>query len=148
MTLILLGVMIVGQVYFYEDPDEEEEDTGGLTRYFDSRTKMNTPVAITFYTGNETLADVAMEAAYARIDFINDIATRFDNGGMRWIRERSEALLQLRCIEINGDWEAFISFVQGKLAAKTMEELERQTLLTTEESPLPTFGLTSCKATT
>jgi hypothetical protein len=71
------------------------------------------------------------------------IGTRFDNGGMRWIRERSEALLQLRCIEINGDWDRFTSFVQEKIAVKTMKELERQTLLTTEESPLPTLGLTS-----
>ncbi len=37
------------------------------------------------------------------------IAKRFDNGGMRWIKERAEALLQLRCIEINGDWDEFIS---------------------------------------
>ena len=33
------------------------------------------------------------------------IGYRFDHGGMRWIRERAEALLQLRCIEINGDWD-------------------------------------------
>jgi len=32
------------------------------------------------------------------------IAKRFDSGGMRWIKERAEALLQLRCIEVNNDW--------------------------------------------
>ena len=31
------------------------------------------------------------------------IAKRFDSGGMRWIKERAEHLLQLRCIEVNGD---------------------------------------------
>jgi thiamine biosynthesis lipoprotein len=78
MTLILLGVIIVGQVYFYEDPEDEGEDTGGLTRYFDMRTKMGTDVAVTFYTDNEILAVVAMEAAYERVDEIEAIATRFD----------------------------------------------------------------------
>ena len=73
----------------------------------------------------------------------NVIGKRCDHGGMRWIKERVEALLQLRCIEINGDWDSFLSFVQNKLGAKTMQELERQTLLTTEQSPLPTLGLTS-----
>ena len=42
------------------------------------------------------------------------IAKRFDSGGMRWIKERAEALLQLRCIEVNGDWEAFIAYVHDK----------------------------------
>jgi len=36
------------------------------------------------------------------------IAKRFDSGGTRWTRNRAEALLQLRCIEINGDWDDFI----------------------------------------
>jgi hypothetical protein len=39
------------------------------------------------------------------------IAKRFDSGGMRWIRERAEALLQLRCIDLNGDWDSFMTFV-------------------------------------
>jgi hypothetical protein len=50
----------------------------------------------------------------------NVIAQRFDCAGMRWIPERSEALLQLRCIEINGQWDAYVKFVeraaQGKLS--------------------------------
>lgn len=40
------------------------------------------------------------------------IAKRFDNGGMRWIRERVEPLLHLRCIDVNGQWEDFMEFVQ------------------------------------
>jgi hypothetical protein len=32
---------------------------------------------------------------------------RLDNSGMRWIEERAEAVLLLRCIEVNGDWEEF-----------------------------------------
>ena len=67
----------------------------------------------------------------------NVIAKRFDNGGMRWIKERSEALLQLRCIEINGDWDLFMSFVQDKITAKSMEDCKLQTLLSTRPVPLP-----------
>jgi len=36
---------------------------------------------------------------------------------MRWIRERAEALLQLRCIEINRHWDDFIQTVQDKISA-------------------------------
>ena len=39
------------------------------------------------------------------------IAKRCDHGGMRWIKERAEALLKLRCIDINGEWDAFIDAV-------------------------------------
>lgn len=35
------------------------------------------------------------------------IGERMDCGGMRWIPERAEALLKLRCIELNGDWDHF-----------------------------------------
>src|SRR3989475_8108161 len=33
------------------------------------------------------------------------VGERRDWSGMRWIPERAEALLPLRCIELNGDWE-------------------------------------------
>ena len=39
------------------------------------------------------------------------IGKRCDQGGMRWIAERSEAIVQLRCIEVNGDWDRFFDFV-------------------------------------
>ena len=45
---------------------------------------------------------------------------RFDDGGMRWIPERAEPLLHLRCIDINGDWEAFIDFVHEKLQSNAL----------------------------
>jgi hypothetical protein len=37
---------------------------------------------------------------------------RMDNSGMRWIEERAEAVLLLRCIEVNGDWDAFMKWSQ------------------------------------
>lgn len=36
------------------------------------------------------------------------VGERLDNSGMRWIEERAEAVLLLRCIEVNGDWEDFM----------------------------------------
>jgi hypothetical protein len=42
------------------------------------------------------------------------IGERLDNSGMRWIEERAEAVLLLRCIEVNGDWEAFMEWGQDQ----------------------------------
>ncbi len=49
------------------------------------------------------------------------LGLRCDHGGMRWIKERAEAILQLRCIDINEDWEAFVDYVHDsaqRLAAE------------------------------
>ena len=69
------------------------------------------------------------------------IAKRFDNGSMRWIRERAEALLQLRCIEINGDWSRFVALVQKKLERESRRESTTLRLLTKRPADLPTFGV-------
>jgi hypothetical protein len=49
------------------------------------------------------------------------VGERLDNSGMRWIEGRAEAVLLLRCIEVNGDWEAFMSWSQEQ----RNQELER-----------------------
>jgi hypothetical protein len=41
----------------------------------------------------------------------NLVGIRFDGPGMRWGRERSELLMHLRCIFLNGQWEAFRSYL-------------------------------------
>jgi hypothetical protein len=38
------------------------------------------------------------------------IGERLDNSGMRWVVERAEAMLLLRCIEVNGDWKTFFAW--------------------------------------
>ena len=38
------------------------------------------------------------------------VGERMDCAGMRWIPQRAEALLHLRCIELNGDWDQFIGW--------------------------------------
>jgi hypothetical protein len=49
------------------------------------------------------------------------VGERLDNSGMRWIEKRAEAVLLLRCIEVNGDWEAFMNWSQER----RNQELER-----------------------
>ena len=49
------------------------------------------------------------------------VGERLDNSGMRWIEERAEAVLLLRCIEVNGDWDAFMKWSQER----RNQELER-----------------------
>lgn len=69
------------------------------------------------------------------------ISQRFDEGGMRWIRERAEALLQLRCIELNGDWDRFLAFAHSQLQAESASSHRPTRLLRDEPQPLPNFGL-------
>ena len=57
------------------------------------------------------------------------VGKRFDQGGMRWIKGRAEALLQLRCIEINGQWDAFTEYVHATLKASALTEGIRPRLL-------------------
>jgi hypothetical protein len=49
------------------------------------------------------------------------VGERLDNSGMRWIEERAEAVLLLRCIEVNGDWEDFMRWSQEQRG----QELQR-----------------------
>jgi len=49
------------------------------------------------------------------------VGERLDNSGMRWIEGRAEAVLLLRCIEVNGDWELFVRWSQEQRT----QELER-----------------------
>ncbi len=42
------------------------------------------------------------------------VGERMDCGGMRWLQGKGEALLQLRCIELNGDWDRFCAWVQER----------------------------------
>jgi hypothetical protein len=49
------------------------------------------------------------------------VGERLDHSGMRWIEERAEAVLLLRRIEVNGDWEDFMRWGQEQ----RNQELER-----------------------
>lgn len=83
--------------------------------------------------------EISSGAVEGAVNYV--IAKRFDSGGMRWIKERSEALLQLRCIEVNGDWDDFISYVHDKTSRQTQEAKKNVFLKAKEPDPLPTYGL-------
>ena len=46
------------------------------------------------------------------------VGERFDCSGMRWIQGKAEALLHLRCIELNGDWEKFATWFQHRIQTR------------------------------
>jgi hypothetical protein len=68
------------------------------------------------------------------------IGQRFDFGGSRWIRERAEALLQLRCLEANGDWDAFIQWVHDEHQQAARKTGARIRVQQNAPSPLPSLG--------
>ena len=54
------------------------------------------------------------------------VAERLDCSGMRWSLEGAQAILQLRCIELNGDWERFIDWTatrtgEAMIAGETVQ---------------------------
>jgi len=67
------------------------------------------------------------------------VSQRFDEGGMRWIKERAEALLQLRCIQINGNWEQFVAFAHQRTLRQKAGRSPR--LAQNQPEPLPQLGL-------
>jgi hypothetical protein len=64
---------------------------------------------------------------------------RMDQGGMRWIKERAEALLQLRCIDANGDWQAFVDHVHEQAREHACSTGHRVRLQQRVPVPLPTI---------
>ena len=66
---------------------------------------------------------------------------RMDQGGMRWIKERAEALLQLRCIDANGDWQAFTDGVHKQARVRACSSGERVRLQQRVPAPLPSVLL-------
>ena len=65
------------------------------------------------------------------------VSQRFDEGGMRWIPERAKALLQPGCIEINGEWEQFISFVHKRIRRRQSQSRRLLRLRQSSPDPLP-----------
>jgi len=64
-----------------------------------------------------------------------------ESGGMRWIKERAEALLQLRCSEVNNDWDAFISYFHDKTSRQAQLFNENFFLKSKTAMEFPTYGL-------
>lgn len=62
------------------------------------------------------------------------VGERFDCSGMRWTPGKAEALLHLRCIELNGDWQRFIVWFQGEVHARLNKKNRHKVL---SDRPLP-----------
>ena len=91
----------------------------------------------------QALADQDLELGSGMVEGAvkNLVGARFDSGGSRWIRERAEALLQLRCIEQNGHWDAFIAWVHDDHRDRSRHHPERIRIQQSTPGPLPTLGL-------
>jgi len=63
------------------------------------------------------------------------VGERFDCAGMRWIQAKAEALLHLRCIELNGDWDKFVNWFQRRTQIR-LSKGERRKVLTNQPLPL------------
>lgn len=61
------------------------------------------------------------------------VGERFDCAGMRWIPGKAEALLHLRCIELNEDWKKFAAWAHGRTHARLRK---RQTVKVLTDQPL------------
>jgi hypothetical protein len=61
------------------------------------------------------------------------VGERLDCAGMRWIPGRAEAVLHLRCIELNGDWEAFIVWSDQQHQQRL---LDRQAVMIRSDQPV------------
>jgi hypothetical protein len=83
--------------------------------------------------------EISSGAVEGAVNYV--IARRFDCGGMRWIKERAEHLLQLRCIKVNDDWDAFIEFVHNRTTQQAQRERRNLPLKCTTPAPLPVYGL-------
>jgi hypothetical protein len=68
------------------------------------------------------------------------IAKRCDHGGMRWKRERAQAVIQLRCIDVNGQWAAFITWTMTRLRSRALQDGCRVRLQTQSPAKLPSHS--------
>jgi hypothetical protein len=118
------------------DPSKQsvQDRLGKVRKYLNKRVdKMN------YDELRERDLEISSGAVEGAVNYV--IAKRFDSSGMRWIKERAEHLLHLRCIEVNGDWDAFIEFVHDRTKGKAQEQKKNLSVKRTKPAPLPTYGL-------
>lgn len=118
------------------DPSKQsvQDRLGKVRKYLNKRVdKMN------YDELRERDLEISSGAVEGAVNYV--IAKRFDSSGMRWIKERAEHLLHLRCIEVNGDWDAFIEFVHHRTQEQAHQQRKNLSLKRTKPAPLPTYGL-------
>ena len=108
-----------------------------LIGYLDKRLSMMTYKAL--IEEDMVIASGIVEGAARYV-----VGERLDCSGMRWIPERAEVLLHLRCIELNGDWERFFAWSYHRWLEQ-MRTGQRVLIRTDQADALPTVA--SIKAT-
>jgi hypothetical protein len=79
--------------------------------------------------------ELASGACEGAVNYV--IGLRFDHGGMRWIVERAEMLLQLRCIELNGEWDDFMAWIEQSLRKRINRSISPPRLCREKPTQLP-----------
>jgi hypothetical protein len=64
------------------------------------------------------------------------VGERLDCAGMRWVVGKAEAMLRLRCIEVNGLWDDFFAWSQQQWRAQ-LQRKESLLIRTEQAIPLP-----------
>jgi hypothetical protein len=99
-------------------------------RYLDTRLdKLN------YSTCRERDLEVGTGQVEGAIKYV--IAKRCDHGGMRWKRQRAQAVIQLRCIDVNGNWEGFMRWTLKRLRGRAQAQGIRIRLQTQTPAKLP-----------
>jgi len=109
------------------DNKNKLEKLRALINYMDNRPEMMNYKEL--IDENLVIASGIIEGAVRHV-----IGERMDCGGMRWIPERAENLLKLRCIELNGDWDDFFDWGYNEWIKK-MKEGEK--IMIRNETPEP-----------
>ena len=103
------------------------EGLGKLIRFVEPRLEM-------MQYGKWSEQDLAIASGQAEGAARYLVGERFDCSGMRWIPGKAEALLHLRCVELNGDWQQFVDWFERKTQAR-LKKGDRRNILT--DQPLP-----------
>lgn len=69
------------------------------------------------------------------------VAKRCDHGGMRWIRQRAQAVIQLRCIDVNGHWRVFAAWALRHLRGVASARRQPVRLQTKTPAKLPSVAM-------
>ena len=69
------------------------------------------------------------------------VAKRCDHGGMRWIRQRAQAVIQLRCIDVNGHWREFATWALRRLRDGARSSGRQVRLQTNTPAKLPSVAV-------
>lgn len=79
--------------------------------------------------------ELASGACEGAVNYV--IGHRFDHGGMRWIVERAEMLLLLRCIQLNGEWDDFMAWLEQSLRTRINRSISPPRLCRQKPPQLP-----------